>query len=69
MNLFVITILLILSSILSGYLVFFVFDKFLTSNEVVNFFLCLVLVVVIFYFFVLIILIIQKALNKLRKDE
>lgn len=51
MNLFVITILLIVSSILSGYLVFFVFDKFLISNEVVNFFLCLVLVVVYFLFF------------------
>jgi len=51
MNLFVITILLIISSALSGYLVFFAFDKYLVVNEFAKFFLCLVLVVIIFYFF------------------
>lgn len=69
MNLFVITILLIISSALSGYLVFFAFDKYLVFNEFAKFFLCLVLVVIIFYFFVLVILLIQKALDKLKKDE
>ena len=67
MNLFVITILLIISSILSGYLIFFVFDKYLIFNESAKFFLCLVLVIIIFYFFVVAILLIQKVLNKLRR--
>ena len=69
MNLFVITILLIISSALSGYLVFFAFDKYLVVNEFAKFFLCLVLVVIIFYFFVLAILLMQKVLDKLKKDE
>lgn len=69
MDLFVITILLIISSALSGYLIFFVFDKYLLFNEFAKFFLCLVLVAVIFYFFVLVILLIQKVLDRLKKNK
>ena len=68
MDLFIITILMMLSSIFGGYLVYFVFDNLITVNDFAKFFICLIFIVIIFMVFILI-LSFLRGLFKKHKDK
>ena len=68
MDLLIITILMIISSFFGGYLVYFVFDDLIRTNDLIKFFVCLVFTFFIFMSFILIISFI-KGLLKNRKNK